>query len=136
MNTETLDGVHYQSVVCSAVAGRPQAQISWLVKDVPVSGDPFTVDVSDVHHSNGTSTVSSVLRFPTYLQDEDAVTCLVQHPTLQEDKVTTVTVETYSKIALCANVHQRCRQNGNAQLYGTDKCLRLKPKCCDYIFML
>lgn len=96
--TETLDGVHYQSVVCSAAAGRPQAQINWLVKGVPVSGDPFTVAVSDVHHSNGTSTVSSVLRFPTYLQDEDTVTCLVQHPTLQEDKVTAVTVETYSKI--------------------------------------
>lgn len=101
-----MDGVSYQSVVCSAVAGRPQAQISWLVKGVPVSGDPFTVDVSDVHHSNGTSTVSSVLRFATYLQDEDTVTCLVQHPTLQEDTVTTVTVETYGKVALFRNVRQ------------------------------
>lgn len=106
MNTETLDGVHYQSVVCSAVAGRPQAQISWLVKGVPVSGDPFTVDVSDEQHSDGTSTVSSVLRFPTHLQDEDSVACSVQHPTLQEDKVTAVTVETYGKIALCVNVHR------------------------------
>ncbi|XP_075892561.1 uncharacterized protein LOC142895421 isoform X2 [Nelusetta ayraudi] len=97
LNTETLDGVHYQSVVCSAVAGRPQAQISWLVKGVPVSGDPFTVDVSDAQHSNGTSTVSSVLRFPTHLQGEDSVACSVQHPTFQEDKVTAVTVETYAK---------------------------------------
>lgn len=106
VNTKTQDGVHYQSVVCSAVAGRPQAQLSWLVKGVPVLGDPFTVNVSDVHHSNGTSSVSSVLRFPTYLQDEDTVSCLVQHPTFQEDRVTAVAVETYSKIALCVNVHQ------------------------------
>lgn len=99
VNADTLDGVHYQSVVCSAVAGRPQAQISWLVKGVPVSGDPFTVNGTSVHHSNGTSTVSSVLRFPTHLQDEDSVACSVQHPALQEDRVTVVTVETYSKVA-------------------------------------
>lgn len=101
MNTDTVGGVHYQSVICSAVAGRPQAQISWLVKGAPVSGDPFTVNVSDAHHPNGTSTASSVLGFPTYLQDEDTVTCVVRHPTLQEDKV--ITVEPYGKVALCVN---------------------------------
>lgn len=100
VNSETLGGVHYQSVVCSAVAGRPPAQIRWLVEGA------FAVEVSEVHHPNGTSTVSSVLRFPTHLQDEDTVSCLVRHPTLQEDAVTAVTVETYSKIALCVDVLQ------------------------------
>lgn len=98
VSAETVNNVHYQSVRCSAVAGRPQARISWLVKGVPASGYPFTVDVSDAElHSNGTSTVSSILRFPTHLQDEDSVTCVVQHPTLPRPKLTTVMVETYSK---------------------------------------
>lgn len=100
VSAETVEGVHYQSVQCYAVAGRPQAQISWLVKGVPASEYPFTVDVSDAVHSNGTSTVSSILRFPTHLQDEDSVTCVVQHPTLPRPKLTSVMVETYSK---CSN---------------------------------
>lgn len=101
VSAETINDVHYQSVQCSAVAGRPQAQISWLVKGVPASGYPFTVKVSDVEsHSNRTSTVSSILRFPTHLQDEDSVTCVVQHPTLPRPKLTTVMVETFSK---CSN---------------------------------
>lgn len=100
VNAETINGSHYQSVLCSAVSGRPVAQISWLVKGLPVSDYPFTVNVSDTFHSNGTSTLSSNLRFPTHLQDEDSVTCMVQHPTLQNPKLTTVLVETYCKLAL------------------------------------
>lgn len=105
VNTETIDGLHYQSVLCSAVGGRPLPQISWLVKGLPASDYPFTVDVRDTVHSNGTSTLSSVLRFPTHLQDEDSVTCVVQHPTFQSPKHTTVSVETYSKTAVSFCLH-------------------------------
>lgn len=100
VNAETINGSHYQSVLCSAVSGRPLAQISWLVKGLPVSDYPFTVNASDTAHSNGTSTLSSILRFPTHLLEEDSVTCMVQHPTLQNPKLTTVLVETYCKLTL------------------------------------
>lgn len=102
VNAETINGSHYQSVSCSAVGGRPVPQISWLVNGLPPSDYPFTVNVSETVHSNGTSTLSSILQFPTHLQDEDSVTCVVQHPTLPNPKLTTVGVETYSKHALTA----------------------------------
>ncbi|XP_044058633.1 uncharacterized protein si:ch211-149e23.4 isoform X2 [Siniperca chuatsi] len=97
VNAETINGLHYQSVSCSAVGGRPMPQIRWLVDGLPPSDYPFTVDVSDTVYSNGTSTLSSILRFPTHLQDEDSVTCVVQHPTLPTHKLTTVRVETYTR---------------------------------------
>ncbi|XP_076002029.1 uncharacterized protein LOC142995031 [Genypterus blacodes] len=92
---ETIGGVHYQSVSCSAVGGRPAPQIGWLVDNLPPSDDPFTVETSDAQHPNGTATVSSTLRFPTHLQDEESVTCTVQHPTLPDPELTTVGVKTY-----------------------------------------
>ncbi|XP_059187195.1 uncharacterized protein si:ch211-149e23.4 [Centropristis striata] len=100
VNAETINGFHYQSVSCSAVGGRPAPQVSWLVGGHRPSDYPFTVSVTETVHSNGTSTLSSVLRFPTHLQDEDSVSCVVQHPTLPNPKVTTVRVETYSKLTL------------------------------------
>ncbi|XP_061576396.1 uncharacterized protein si:ch211-149e23.4 isoform X2 [Cololabis saira] len=94
---ETISDTSYQSVSCSAVGGRPTAQISWLVGGLPPSDPPFTVNLSETPHSNGTSSLSSVLRFPTHLQDSDTVTCAVQHPTLPNPELTTVRVETYAK---------------------------------------
>ncbi|KAF3847526.1 hypothetical protein F7725_020554 [Dissostichus mawsoni] len=93
---KTINGSHYQAVSCSAFSGRPVPQISWLVDSRPPSYYPFTVDVSETLHSNGTSTLSSILRFPTHLQDEDSVTCVVQHPTLPKPTLTTVRVETFT----------------------------------------
>ncbi|XP_069017603.1 uncharacterized protein [Embiotoca jacksoni] len=95
VNAETINGTHYQSVSCSAAGGRPTPQIRWLVNDLPPPDYPFTVNVSDTPHSNGTSTLISILHFPTHLQDEDSVTCVVRHPTLPNLKRTTVRVETY-----------------------------------------
>ncbi|XP_051253641.1 uncharacterized protein si:ch211-149e23.4 [Dicentrarchus labrax] len=97
VNAETINGSHYQSVQCSAVAGRPPPQISWLVNGLPPSDYPFTVNVTDTVHSNGTSTLSSILHFPTHLLDEDSVTCVIKHPTLPNPKLTTVRVETYTR---------------------------------------
>uniref|UniRef100_UPI003AABE887 poliovirus receptor-like n=1 Tax=Centroberyx gerrardi TaxID=166262 RepID=UPI003AABE887 len=95
VNEETVNGTHYQSVSCSAVNGRPLPQISWLVNSLPPSVYPFTVEMNDTAHPDGTATMSSTLRFPTHLQDEDRVTCVVQHPTLPSPKLTTVRVDTY-----------------------------------------
>ncbi|XP_071400914.1 uncharacterized protein [Centroberyx affinis] len=95
VNEETVNGTHYQSVSCSAVNGRPLPQISWLVNGLPPSVYPFTVEMSDTAHPDGTATMSSILRFPTHLQDEDRVTCVVQHPTLPSPKLITVRVDTY-----------------------------------------
>lgn len=94
---EAINGTHYQSVSCSADGGRPTPQISWLVGGRPPPAHPFTVDESKTLHPNGTSTLSSVLRFPTRLQDEESVTCVVQHPTLPHPKLTTARVETYGE---------------------------------------
>ncbi|XP_070826921.1 uncharacterized protein [Chaetodon trifascialis] len=97
VNAEILNGSHYQSVSCSAAGARPLPQISWLVSGLPPSDDFFTEYVSETTHSNGTSTLSSILRFPTHLQDEDSVTCKIQHPTLPTPKLTTARVETYTR---------------------------------------
>uniref|UniRef100_A0A3Q3FZR2 Si:ch211-149e23.4 n=1 Tax=Labrus bergylta TaxID=56723 RepID=A0A3Q3FZR2_9LABR len=95
VSAETINGTHYQSVSCSAVGGRPASHISWLVADHPSSDHPLTQHTGETVHPNGTSTVSSTLRFPTHLQDEDSVVCIVQHPTLPSPTLTTVRVETY-----------------------------------------
>ncbi|CAN9511221.1 unnamed protein product [Ophioblennius macclurei] len=97
VQAETINNTHYQAVHCSAVGGRPTAQISWLVGGLPPSDGLFTVNTSEVLHSNGTSTQDSILRFPTHLQDEDSVACVVQHLTLPEPEVTTIRVETYTR---------------------------------------
>lgn len=102
MNAEIINSTHYQSVSCSAIGGRPTAQINWLVSGLPASNDPFTVNVRNTAHSNGTSTLSSILRFPTQLQDEDSVTCEVRHPSLQSPKYTKARVETYGTLTLKA----------------------------------
>ncbi|KAM9318316.1 uncharacterized protein KZ484_022617 isoform 2-T2 [Pholidichthys leucotaenia] len=94
---ETVNGTHYQSVSCSATGGRPVPQISWLVSGLPPSDPPFTVNMTKTHHSDGTSTLRSILRFPTHLQDEDSVTCVVHHPALSNPEFTTARVETYTK---------------------------------------
>ncbi|KAK2846796.1 hypothetical protein Q5P01_009795 [Channa striata] len=109
VSAETRNRTHYQSVSCSAVGGRPTPQISWSVRGFPVSDPPFTVSVTETVHSNGTSTLSSVLRFPTHLQDEDSVTCEVQHPTLPSPKLTTVRVETFARpnVTIKAEMVQR-----------------------------
>lgn len=101
LTTETINGSHYQSVSCSAVSGRPPPQIIWLVGGLPAPDYPFTIDVKNVAHSNGTSTSISTLRFPTHLQNEDSVTCAVYHPTFSDPKLTTVRVETYSRCQRC-----------------------------------
>uniref|UniRef100_UPI0037E90F19 uncharacterized protein n=1 Tax=Semicossyphus pulcher TaxID=241346 RepID=UPI0037E90F19 len=97
LTSETINGSHYQSVSCSAIGGRPKSNISWLVGGLPPSDHPFTVDVEETAHSNGTSTLSSLLRFPTHLQDEDSVVCVVEHPTLPSPTLITVRVETYTR---------------------------------------
>ncbi|KAM6932765.1 uncharacterized protein PEZ65_007867 [Lycodopsis pacificus] len=109
VNAETINGSHYQSVSCSAVGGRPVPQISWLVAGRPPSDVTFAVGVSETVHSNGTSTLSSILRFPTHLQDEDSVACVVQHPTFPVPKLTTVSVETYTRpnVSINAEMVQR-----------------------------
>ncbi|XP_067364628.1 uncharacterized protein si:ch211-149e23.4 isoform X2 [Channa argus] len=112
VSAETINSTRYQSVSCSAIGGRPTPQISWLVKGLPVSDQPFTVNMTETVHSNGTSTLRSILRFPTHLQDEDSVSCEVQHPTLPSPKLTTVRVETYARpyVSIKAEVVQ---QGGN-----------------------
>lgn len=100
VNAEIIDSTHYQSVSCSAIGGRPPAQINWLVNGLPASDYPFTFNATNTVHSNGTSTLSSILRFPTHLQDEDSVTCEVQHQSLPNPKYTTARVETYGTLTL------------------------------------
>ncbi|XP_065816341.1 uncharacterized protein si:ch211-149e23.4 isoform X2 [Labrus bergylta] len=109
VSAETINGTHYQSVSCSAVGGRPASHISWLVADHPSSDHPLTQHTGETVHPNGTSTVSSTLRFPTHLQDEDSVVCIVQHPTLPSPTLTTVRVETYTRpnVTIKAEMVQR-----------------------------
>ncbi|CAJ1065032.1 uncharacterized protein si:ch211-149e23.4 isoform X1 [Xyrichtys novacula] len=97
VNAEITNSTHYQSVSCSAVGGRPLPKISWLVDGRPPTDHLFTTDINETVHTNGTTTLSSVLHFPTHLQDEDSIMCVVQHPTLPSPTFTTVRVETYAR---------------------------------------
>lgn len=107
VNAEALNGTHHQSVSCSADGGRPTPQISWLVGGRPPSGDLFTVNTSKTLRSNGASTLSGILRFPTHLQDEENVTCVVQHPTLPNRKLSTARVETCGEFVFAAVQQQQ-----------------------------
>ncbi|XP_056138765.1 nectin-3-like [Lampris incognitus] len=95
VNGDIVSGTHYQSVLCSAVNGRPVPEISWLIEGTSPSDDSFTVVMNKTIHPNGTAVVTSIFRFPTHLQDEDKVTCVVQHPSLPNPINTTVRVETF-----------------------------------------
>lgn len=97
VEAETVDNTHFQTVSCSAVGGRPTPQISWLVGGLPPSNHLFALNTSEALHSNGTSTLSSALRFPTRLQDQDSVACVVQHPTFPDPEVAVIEVETYTR---------------------------------------
>ncbi|XP_034024247.1 uncharacterized protein si:ch211-149e23.4 [Thalassophryne amazonica] len=109
VNSETINGTHYQLVSCSALCGRPVPQISWLIGSLPLSNYPFTAQMSHIIHPNGTTSLSSTLHFPTHLQDEDQVTCVVHHPTLSEPTLTTVRVDTFVRpnVSIQAEMIQR-----------------------------
>ncbi|KAM4589547.1 uncharacterized protein V3H82_003650 [Fundulus diaphanus] len=109
VNSETINDTHYQSVSCSAAGGKPMPHLSWLVGGRPLSDLPFTANERKTLHSNGTFTLSSILRFPTHLQDEESVTCVVKHETLPNPKHTTARVETYARpnVTIKAEMVQR-----------------------------
>ncbi|XP_041734862.1 uncharacterized protein LOC121568381 [Coregonus clupeaformis] len=92
---DTDNATHYQSVTCSATNGKPVALIRWEINGSPPTDDS-SVGMRNTSYTNGTATVTSILRFPTHLQDQDMVTCVVQHPTLPDPTThVTVRVETF-----------------------------------------
>ncbi|CDQ67447.1 unnamed protein product [Oncorhynchus mykiss] len=92
---DTDNATHYQSVTCSATNGKPVALIRWEINGSPPT-DNSSVEMRNTSYTNGTATVTSILRFPTHLQDQDRVTCVVQHPTLPDPTThVTVGVETF-----------------------------------------
>ncbi|KAM9853277.1 uncharacterized protein ACBR49_004115 [Aulostomus maculatus] len=113
---EPINGTHHQSVSCSAVGGRPTPQISWLMNGDSPSDDTFIDDINETYHLNGTSTLSSTLHLPpTHLLDKDSVTCVVQHPTFQNPKHTTVKVETYERPNV--TIHADMVQQGGTEFW-------------------
>ncbi|KAK6296723.1 hypothetical protein J4Q44_G00328650 [Coregonus suidteri] len=94
--TENTDNAtHYQSVTCSATNGKPMALIRWEINGSPPTNNS-SVGMRNTSYTNGTATMTSILRFPTHLQDQDRVTCVVQHPTLPDPTThVTVRVETF-----------------------------------------
>ncbi|XP_029528397.2 uncharacterized protein LOC115136772 isoform X3 [Oncorhynchus nerka] len=92
---DTDNATHYQSVTCSATNGKPVALIRWEINGSPPTDDS-SVEMRNTSYTNGTATMTSLLRFPTHLQDQDRVTCVVQHPTLPDPTTrVTVRVETF-----------------------------------------
>ncbi|XP_029628979.1 uncharacterized protein LOC115206319 isoform X2 [Salmo trutta] len=92
---DTDNATHYQSVTCSATNGKPMALIRWEINSSPPT-DNSSVEMRNTSYTNGTATMTSILRFPTHLQDQDRVTCVVQHPTLPDPTThVTVGVETF-----------------------------------------
>ncbi|XP_052323566.1 uncharacterized protein si:ch211-149e23.4 isoform X4 [Oncorhynchus keta] len=92
---DTDNATHYQSVTCSATNGKPVALIRWEINGSPPTDDS-SVEMRNTSYTNGTATMTSLLRFPTHLQDQDRVTCVVHHPTLPDPTThVTVRVETF-----------------------------------------
>ncbi|CAL8374241.1 unnamed protein product [Gadus morhua 'NCC'] len=109
VTAEMDNGTHYQSVRCSAKDGKPRAQIDWLINNKPPVKDYFSIERSDSPGRIGVSSAASILRFPTHLQDEGSVTCVVRHPTLASPVSTTVSVETFvaPRVSVQAEMRQR-----------------------------
>ncbi|CAL8352766.1 unnamed protein product [Lota lota] len=106
--TEEMDnGTHYQSVQCSANDSKPQAQIDWLINNRPPVEDYFSIERSGSFQRNGMSSAGSILRFPTHLQNESSVTCVVHHPTLPSPISTTASVATFVAPRVSVQVEMR-----------------------------
>ncbi|KAG9348500.1 hypothetical protein JZ751_002236 [Albula glossodonta] len=89
------NGTHYQMVTCSAVAGKPAAAISWSIDGHHSSDSIFSVYKTTIENPNGTVTQTSVLQFPTHLQEAGEVTCTISHPALSEPQQVTKSVQTF-----------------------------------------
>ncbi|KAJ8392111.1 hypothetical protein AAFF_G00079170 [Aldrovandia affinis] len=89
------NGTHFQTVTCSALSGKPAATIVWLINGSRADDGGFSVVEATQRNPNGTTTRTSVLRFPTHLQDAGEVTCSVAHPALPEPLQETVRVRTF-----------------------------------------
>ncbi|XP_061073921.1 uncharacterized protein si:ch211-149e23.4 [Conger conger] len=93
---ETVEnGTQYQTASCSAIASKPAAEISWSIDSDRNADGSFSVSETTVLHLNGTSTLTSVLRFPTHLQDRAEVTCVISHPALPKPILESVRVQTF-----------------------------------------
>ncbi|KAL4648536.1 hypothetical protein GN956_G6745 [Arapaima gigas] len=77
-----VNGLHYQIVTCSTTAGRPEAELIWLVNGIRANGAAFSVTNTSLQSHNGTFNQTSVLRFATHVLDEGYVTCAVSHRAL------------------------------------------------------
>ena len=95
---ETQSGTHYQSVSCFTTNAKPKPQISWEIGGRTPSDVIFSVQTESVHHANGTLDLTQVLRFPTHLNDEGTVVCVVQHPALPEPRRTVALVQTFGEL--------------------------------------
>ncbi|KAL2096010.1 hypothetical protein ACEWY4_008158 [Coilia grayii] len=92
---ETENNTHYQSVSCFAANAKPAPQISWEINGGPPSGAIFSVQTESTRHGNGTVDLTSTLRFPTHLNDDSTVVCVVQHPALLKPRRTTALMQTF-----------------------------------------
>ncbi|XP_036393633.1 uncharacterized protein si:ch211-149e23.4 [Megalops cyprinoides] len=88
------NGTHYQTVTCSALS-KPAAVIGWLINGRHPSADVYSIATTTIQHPNGTATQTSMLWFPTHLQEAGEVTCAVSHLTLPESLRTAVKAQTF-----------------------------------------
>nr|XP_015197300.1 PREDICTED: uncharacterized protein LOC107076744 isoform X1 [Lepisosteus oculatus] len=104
------EGLDYQSVMCSASNSKPAASISWMISgDAP--SNVTSITSTTVTHPNGTVTQTSVYKFPTYLQKEEFVSCMVEHPAFAEVVKMKTNVYTYAVPNMTIETHN-VRENG------------------------
>ncbi|KAG9329075.1 hypothetical protein JZ751_007711 [Albula glossodonta] len=71
--------------VCTAAVGKPPAEISWLTDNLE---GPIHTFINSSLHSNGTTTVQSLLRAsPSRSMNRQEVRCVAKHPALQQEKI-------------------------------------------------
>ncbi|XP_028856792.1 uncharacterized protein LOC114802243 isoform X2 [Denticeps clupeoides] len=93
---EVVNGTHYQSVTCSADGARPEPRISWEVGGAAPSGRVFTTKTESSSGPSGSSSLTSVLRFPTHMIGQDRVECVVQHPALSKPRRISAQVQMFA----------------------------------------
>ncbi|XP_076832979.1 uncharacterized protein LOC143477964 isoform X2 [Brachyhypopomus gauderio] len=95
VNEEVVDGTQYQNVICTAAHGKPLALISWEMRGSAPTTDIFSITTTNSTHSDGTGSITSLLRFPVALNSESSVSCVIQHPAWSEPNAVHVELHTF-----------------------------------------
>ncbi|KAK3561034.1 hypothetical protein QTP86_025715 [Hemibagrus guttatus] len=92
---DVLNGIHYQSIFCSASYAKPNPSLHWDIRGSPPSEAIFSINNTMFEFLNGTFSTLSMLRFPIHMNNESSVACVIRHPALTEPSTTVIQLPTF-----------------------------------------